>query len=376
MDDDRSAPAAQRPVVAVLGGGQLGRMLGLAAVPLGVSTRFLDPAADASAGAVGSLVVAGLDDADAARRVARGAAVLTYEWEGVPAATVRAVDGCATRPDARALEVAQDRLVEKQTFTGLGIPVATHASVDGIEDLEPALAVTGLPAIVKTRRGGYDGKGQALVSDFEQARAAWLALGSVPSIVEQVVDFTRELSIVAARATDGTTACYPLVENHHARGILRTTRAPAPSTPPSLHEEGVEIARRLLEELDYVGVLTVELFEHDGRLVANELAPRVHNSGHWTIEGAATSQFEQHVRAVLGWPLGSVETFGRAVMVNCIGTLPDRAEILGVPGAHLHDYGKAPRPGRKLGHVTVVAADEATLEERVGRVRALQSDDG
>jgi 5-(carboxyamino)imidazole ribonucleotide synthase len=365
-----------RPQVAVLGGGQLGRMLGQAAIPLGVTTRFLDPSPDASAGAVGTLVVAALDDVDAVRRLARGATVVTYEWEGVPADSLRAVEGCPTRPDARALEVAQDRLVEKETFTRLGIAVAPYAPMDEVDDAPAALDVTGVPAIVKTRRGGYDGKGQVLVHDEDAARAAWLTLGGVPSIVEQVVPFRRELSIVAARGLDGSTACYPLVENRHERGILRTTRAPARASPTSLHDDGQAIALRILDHLDYVGVLTVELFERDGELVANELAPRVHNSGHWTIEGADTSQFEQHLRAVLGWPLGSTQVHGRAAMVNCIGTRPDPVEVLRIPGAHLHDYAKAPRAGRKIGHVTVVAPDDVTLEERLARIEELQRDDG
>jgi 5-(carboxyamino)imidazole ribonucleotide synthase len=348
-------------------------MLGLAGIPLGVTTRFLDPSADAPATAVGTLVVAALDDVAAARRLAQGATVLTYEWEGVPADTVRAVGGCPAFPGARPLEVAQDRLVEKETFARLGIAVAPHAPIDRLEDVEAALAVTGLPAILKTRRGGYDGKGQAFVTCEDDARAAWQALGGVPSIAEQVLDFQREMSVVAARGRDGATACYPLVENRHEHGILRTTRAPAPA---ARHDEAHDLALRLLTDLDYVGVLAVELFEHDGVLVANELAPRVHNSGHWTIEGAETSQFEQHLRAVLGWPLGSVALRGHAAMVNCIGALPDRARVLGVPGAHLHDYAKGARPGRKVGHVTVVAPDEPTLDERLARVQALQHDVG
>jgi 5-(carboxyamino)imidazole ribonucleotide synthase len=375
MDHHGSPSPDARPEVAVLGGGQLGRMLGIAGIPLGVTTRFLDPSPDASASAVGSLVVARLDDVDAARRLAQGATVVTYEWEGVPADTVRALDGCAAHPDPRALDVAQDRLAEKQTFARLGIPVAPHAPIDTVDDVEAALAVTGLPAILKTRRGGYDGKGQARVDDFDGARAAWLDLGGVPAIAEGVVDFRRELSILAARGTDGATACYPLVENRHERGILRTSRAPA-RVAESQQDEGRSIALRLLADLEYVGVLAIELFDCDGQLVANELAPRVHNSGHWTIEAAETSQFEQHLRAILGWPLGSVELRGCAGMVNCIGRLPDRAAVLRVPNAHLHDYGKAPRPGRKVGHVTVVAPDDDTLEQRLARVHALQQDDG
>ena len=351
-------------------------MLGLAGLPLGVTTRFLDPSSDATARAVGELVVGGLDDVDAVARVADGTAVVTYEWEGVPAASARAVTGRPVRPGPRALEVAQDRLTEKETFARLGITAEVHAPVDAIGDLEAALEVTGLPALLKTRRGGYDGKGQVLVHRHDEARAAWARLGNTPLIAERVVDFERELSIIAVRGVDGATACYPLVENHHERGILRSSRAPARSATAELQRDGEAIATKLLDDLEYVGVLAVELFERDGQLLANEIAPRVHNSGHWTIEGADTSQFEQHLRAILGWPLGSVSSIGCAAMLNCVGCLPDRAAVLAVPGAHLHDYAKAARPGRKIGHITVVAADDAELDERVARVRALHHDDG
>jgi 5-(carboxyamino)imidazole ribonucleotide synthase len=364
-------------LVAVLGGGQLGRMLGLAATPLGIRCRFLDPSADATAAAVGELVVGDLGDADAISRTAAGATVVTYEWEGVPAPAARAAASSApVRPDPRALEVAQDRIAEKEMFSRLGVLVARFAAVDGPDDVERATETTGFPTLLKTRRGGYDGKGQQLVDDRESARAAWHDLGRVPLIAEAVVGFERELSIIAARGLDGDTACYPLVENSHAAGILRTSRAPAPRVTAALQRAAEDIARRVLDDLDYVGVLTVELFEHDGALLANELAPRVHNSGHWTIEGAVTSQFEQHVRAVLGLPLGAVDTTGKSAMVNCIGRLPDPAAVLAIPGAHLHDYAKAPRPARKVGHVTVVADDDAALEERLAKVRALQRDDG
>jgi 5-(carboxyamino)imidazole ribonucleotide synthase len=370
------APGTGGPVVAVLGGGQLGRMLGLAGLPLGVTTRFLDPSPEATARAVGELTVAALDDVDATARLARGATVVTYEWEGVPAATALAVEGVPVRPGPRALEVAQDRVNEKDAFSRLGIGAAPYAPVDRVDGLRAALAVTGLPALLKTRRGGYDGKGQAVVADVRDAHEAWDRLGGVPLIAEGVIPFDRELSIIAARGIDGTTACYPLIENHHERGILRTSRAPAPGLTSSLQHHAEEIACRLLDDLDYVGVLTVELFERGGELLANEIAPRVHNSGHWTIEGADTSQFEQHLRAVLGWPLGSAAVRGAAAMVNCIGRLPPRAAALALPGAHLHDYAKTPRSGRKVGHVTVTAPDDSTLDERLARVRALHVDDG
>jgi 5-(carboxyamino)imidazole ribonucleotide synthase len=365
------------PLVAVLGGGQLGRMLGLAALPLGIQCRFLDPSPDATAGAVGELVVGDLGDPAAIARTAQGASVVTYEWEGVPAPAARAAMRThAVRPDPRALEVAQDRLSEKETLERLGIAIAPFAPIDGPGDVSNAMTTMGFPLLFKTRSGGYDGKGQQLVRDESGARLAWDALGAVPLIAEAVVDFDRELSVLAARATDGTVVCYPLVENEHGEGILRTSRAPAPALSPALQAAGEQIAQAVLEDLDYVGLLTIELFERQGELLANEIAPRVHNSGHWTIEGAATSQFEQHLRAVLGLPLGSTRTRGHSGMVNCIGTLPDAAAVLAVPGAHLHAYGKAPRPGRKVGHVTVVADDPGARDERLAQVRALQQDDG
>jgi 5-(carboxyamino)imidazole ribonucleotide synthase len=379
------APATDRGLVAVLGGGQLGRMLGLAGVPLGLRFRFLDPVAGATAGAVGELVVGGLGDEAALTAVAAGATVVTYEWEGVPADAARflaaAAPGRPVRPGARPLEVSQDRLVEKETCRSLGIPTPRFAAVDSRAALDTALtAVGGLPAVLKTRRGGYDGKGQVVLRNSAgpaDLDAAWTALGAdgPPLILEAFVPFVRELSVLAVRSPGGEVRCWPLVENHHRDGILRLSLAPAPGLDAGLQARGEDIASRLLTELDHVGVLTVELFEHEtgkGReLLVNELAPRVHNSGHWTIEGAETSQFENHLRAVLDWPLGSTAARGSSAMVNCIGALPDRTAVLAIPGAHLHDYEKDPRPGRKVGHVTVTAPDDATRAARVAQVQTL-----
>jgi 5-(carboxyamino)imidazole ribonucleotide synthase len=368
---------SDRPLVAVLGGGQLGRMLGIAGVPMGVTLRFLDPSPDAGARAMGELVVGELGDEAAVARVADGAQVVTYEWEGVPAAGARAIAGSVpVRPAPVALEMAQDRVREKETFERLGIDVAPFAAIDSSNDVARVLETVGLPAMVKTRRGGYDGKGQRIVRSSGDARKVWAALGEVPLVAEAFVAFDRELSVLAARAVDGSTACYPLVENEHADGILRTSYGPARGLTDELQAAGENIGVRVLDELGYVGVLAIELFELDGALLANEMAPRVHNSGHWSIEGAHTSQFEQHLRAVLGWSLGRADARCPSAMVNCIGRLPDPATVLAVPDAHLHDYAKSPRPGRKVGHITVVADDEATLAERVARVRRLQEDDG
>jgi 5-(carboxyamino)imidazole ribonucleotide synthase len=360
------------PVIGVLGGGQLGRMLALAGLPLGLGFRFLDPSPAASAGPLGALHTGPLDDPDMVRAVASGADVVTYEWEGVAAEAARAAEDLAPlRPGVRPLEIAQDRAAEKATFERLGIAVPAFETVDDRAGLERAVAAVGLPAVLKTRRGGYDGKGQRVLRVAADLDEAWRTLGSAPLILEQLVPFQRELSIVAVRGLDGTTAYYPVVENEHQDGILRVTRAPAPDLASGLQPEAETIAAKLLRDLDYVGVLAVELFETDGQLLANELAPRVHNSGHWTIEGAETSQFENHLRAILGWPLGSVTPRGFSAMANCVGALPPRDAILSIAGAHLHDYGKANRPGRKVGHVTVTADSAGDRDRRLAAVRAV-----
>jgi 5-(carboxyamino)imidazole ribonucleotide synthase len=313
-------------------------MLALAAAPLDVRFRFLDPSAEACAGQVGELLVGAYDDPELLDQLAAGADAVTYEFENVPVDAARRVGAV---PDARALEQGQDRLVEKQLFASLGIATARFGTLDD----------TGLPALVKSRRLGYDGKGQRRVESLEPIGDDELA--------EEVVAFERELSILAVRARDGDTRFYPLVENEHRGGILGVSRAPAERAPQA---EAEEIAAKLLDALGYVGVLAVELFEGEGRLLANEFAPRVHNTGHWTIDGAVTSQFESHVRAILGMPLGSTEPTGEAVMVNFVGDVPALERLLAVPDAHVHLYGKAPRAGRKLGHVTLVDADEDAIE--------------
>ena len=356
----------------MLGGGQLGQMLGLAGLPLGLRFRFLDPSAAAPAAALGALRVAALDDAAAAVALADGCDVVTYEWEGVPVASARAAAAHApVRPGIDALGVAQDRLAEKVTLTRLGVPVAASAPVDDAAALPAALDRVGLPAVLKTRRGGYDGKGQRVLRSAADLDGAWEALGRVPLLLEALVAFERELSLVAVRGLDGETACYPLVETEHEGGVLRVVRAPAPRVSAARQAEAEAIAGRLLDELDYVGVLAVELFDRDGSLFANEVAPRVHNSGHWTIEGAVTSQFENHLRAILGWPLGSTAARGHSAMVNALGTPPDPAAVLRVPSAHLHVYGKAPRPGRKVGHVTVTADTAAARDDRLTALRPI-----
>lgn len=372
-----------RPLVAVLGGGQLGRMLGLAGIPLGIECRFLDPAGDrAPASAVGAVTAGVLDDVSAALDVARDAAVVTYEWEGVPVATAQAVvdAGHTMHPPPGALAVAQDRLAEKETFASLGIPTAPYRAVDDLPGLQTAIAALGTPAILKTRRGGYDGKGQVRIESPADADAAWRAIGGPDRILEGFVPFTRELSVLAVRGADGDTGVWPIVENRHTRGILRVSVAPAPDLGRDVTDAAVAIAGRVLDALDYVGVLAIELFEvptpTGPTLVANEMAPRVHNSGHWTIEGAETSQFENHLRAILGLPLGATGARGASAMVNIVGAEPARDLLLAVPGTHWHGYDKAPRPGRKLAHVTITAPDAATRDERLAAVRTLSRDGG
>jgi len=357
--------------VGILGGGQLGLMLGLAGRALGLELSFLDPSAGSPAAAVGELLVADYTDGAALQRLAESD-VVTFEFENVPVQAVKALElRGSVFPSSRALEVAQDRLNEKTCFGSLGIATPPFEPVGSWPELAAALSRIGLPAVLKTRRFGYDGKGQAVLRTEAEAKQAFERLGSAPLIVEGFVPFQRELSIVAVRSRSGETACYPLVENHHQGGILRKTLAPAPGVTDALERRASGYIESLLAHLDYVGVLALELFEVDGRLLANEMAPRVHNTGHWTIEGAHVSQFENHLRAILGLPLGSARAIAPTAMLNLIGAAPDARAILAVPDAHLHWYGKEPRPGRKVGHVTVRAPDTTTLTARVAELERI-----
>jgi 5-(carboxyamino)imidazole ribonucleotide synthase len=360
-------------IVGILGGGQLGRMLALAGYPLGLRFRLLDPSPESPGGHLAELQVAAYDDPVALERFAEGLAVATYEFENVPEIAARTLGArLPVYPPALALETAQDRLAEKQMFEWLQIPLARYANIEDRADLERAGAHAGFPAILKTRRFGYDGKGQAVVQDANGLAAAWDALGRVPCVLEERVTLRRELSILAVRGRDGATACYPLVQNSHRDGILRVSVAPAPDIA-SLQATADAYVGRILESLEYVGLLALEMFVDDanGTLLANEIAPRVHNSGHWTIEGAETSQFENHLRAILGLPLGSTAPRGHSAMINLIGTAPASDAFLAIPGAHLHLYGKAERPGRKLGHVTVTADTAAGRDDLLSRVLAI-----
>ncbi len=273
-------------------------------------------------------------------------------------------------PPPAALEAAQDRLAEKDLFRKLGIATTDFVPVSNPGEFDAARRTLGLPAVLKTSRLGYDGKGQWILRTAQDVAKARSELPPVKLILERFVSFSRELSVLAVRSRNGETAIYPLVENHHRDGILRLSLAPAPRLDPAIQRAAESAARRVLESLKYVGVLTIEFFEHQGELLANEMAPRVHNSGHWTIEGAVTSQFENHLRAVLGLPLGSTGPAGHCAMLNLIGDLPDSSEVLAVPDTHLHLYGKSPRPGRKLGHVTLRAASPERLALRLSELPA------
>ena len=357
--------------IGILGGGQLGYMLALAGYPLDFHFRFLDPSPQAPVGRVASRVTAEYTDFEALEKFAHGLALVTYEFENVPVEALHFLQKLVpVYPSVQALETAQDRRSEKLLFQKLGIPTTKFAVVNSAGELHQTVKKIGLPAILKTCRLGYDGKGQWVLRTGEDVERVKNEIPSAPLILEEFVKFSRELSILAVRARNGETAFYPLVENHHRDGILRLSLAPAPRLTEALQSEAEAAARRVLESLDYVGVLAIELFECNGRLLANEMAPRVHNSGHWTIEGAVTSQFENHLRAVSGLPPGDTGTLGFSAMLNLIGELPDSNELLSVPGAHLHLYGKSLRSGRKVGHVTVRADSNEQLQQRLRQLPA------
>lgn len=352
--------------IGILGGGQLGRMLVLAGYPLGLRCTTFDPAADCCAAQVGPHLSGEFDDYRALYELVRVSDVITYEFENVPVEAARwLAERLPVYPPLRALEVSQERLAEKQFFVSLGIPTPPFAPVETREQFDAAVRALGLPAVLKTRRFGYDGKGQAVLRTRADCETAWQRLGGRPLLLEAFVPFDREVSLIAVRSRDGRVLTYPLVENAHQDGILHRSLAPAPLATRELTELAAGYTTRVLAELDYVGVLTIEWFQQGSRLLANEMAPRVHNSGHWTIDAACTSQFENHLRAVCGLPLGRCDAVGCAAMYNFVGTLPAVAEVLARPEARLHVYGKAPRPGRKLGHVTLRAADADELVRRL-----------
>ena len=357
--------------VGVLGGGQLGRMLALAGYRLGIQFRFFDPNSGAPVGQLGDLIAAPYDDESALAKFVTGLDVATFEFENVPLDAARFVAARVKMyPPVEALEVAQHRLREKQFFTSLGVPTPKYAGADSREQLVGALDTVGAPAVVKSVTMGYDGKGQVVVRDRDAAGSAWELIGGRPAIVEELVEFDRELSMIAVRDNDGREVYYPLIENEHREGILRVSRAPVHDVSLQLRGAAEDYVRRILQKLDYIGVLAVEFFQRGSELLVNEIAPRVHNSGHWTIEGARTSQFENHLRAILSLPLGEADAIGEAAMVNLIGEMPPLRDLLSIPGANVHLYGKAPTERRKVGHVTFVgesARNVGTLAETLRR---------
>ncbi len=345
--------------IGILGAGQLARMIALAGYPLGLDFIFLDPSAEACANKLGEHLHGDYNDPRLLAELAERADVVTYEFENVPAEVAEFL-AAHTRvyPPAQALAIAQDRLVEKNFLNTLAIPTPAYAAIDTFEQLVQAMSTIGYPAVLKSRTQGYDGKGQSILKSADNLPAAWKLLEGVPAIVEVFVPFNREVSIIAARNVSGDIVFYPLSENTHRNGILRIAESKADD--PMQQQAEVYISR-LMTALDYVGVLALELFAVDNGLIANEFAPRVHNSGHWTIEGSETSQFENHLRAILDLPLGSTATVTKTAMVNFIGGLPTTKQVLTIPGAHLHLYDKVPRKGRKVAHATVRAENTEQL---------------
>jgi len=355
--------------VGVIGGGQLGRMMALAGAPLGLRFVFLDPSPEACAGDFGDLIIGNYDDPEAIEQLIQQVDIVTFEFESVPPATVEQIaKALPVYPSAHSLSVARERWAEKTLFSDLNIPTAPVYKVESQQDLELAIQEIGVPAIIKTRTLGYDGKGQKLLKIESDVENTFIELGSVPLIYEGFVDFDTEVSCIAVRGTEGKTRIYPLVENEHRQGILHQ------STPLSAHplqSLAEEYATKVMDHLDYVGVLTFEFFVYGDQLIANEMAPRVHNSGHWTIEGSVCSQFENHVRAISGLPLGDTSALGHATMFNLIGCDIDQSAFLQIEGCCVHDYRKAPKPGRKIGHLTCISGDQIKVEQAAASVEAL-----
>ena len=342
-------------------------MMAIAGHPLGLNFRFLDPSPDACAFALGEACVGAFDDPQCLEALVDGSDLLTYEFENV---SLEKVSAAAQRvplhPPIEALSTKQDRLLEKRLFESLEIPTSPFGNIESEADLDSVAKTVSFPLVMKARSLGYDGKGQRVVKHAEDLAGTWEELGRIPVIVEQFIEFEREVSMIVARGRNGETASYPLSENVHEEAILRSATC-RPNDP--MTNLALEYAGRLLEHLEFVGVLALELFQRGDELIANEYAPRVHNSGHWTIEGAETSQFENHLRAILGLPLGSTAPVGHVTMLNCIGEIPDLDSILDIPGVHPHIYGKEPRLKRKIGHITVRADSAEQLQQRLDLVR-------
>ncbi len=353
--------------IGILGGGQLATMMAEAGMPMGLEFTVLDPSADACAGRYAELIEADWSDAPD-QSALLDCACLTCDFENVPAHVLEALAASRpVRPGPAAFAAAQDRLLEKQLFQQLGIHVGPFAAVNSRPELLAAIEQIGLPAVLKTRRLGYDGKGQAVLRSIEDLEPAWSSLGGQDLILESWIDFHHECALTAVRSIDGEIRFYPPSWTVHDQGILKLALAPAP-IDEALEAEARGMVDRLLTHLGYVGCLTLELFVTADGLLANEFAPRVHNSAHWTIEGAVTSQFENHLRAVLGWPLGDTAMRGQALMLNWIGSMPAVRQMLAVPGLAWHDYVKKPRAGRKVGHATLIARDRVGLNQAIARL--------
>jgi len=341
--------------VGIVGAGQLGRMLALAGYPLGLRCLFLDRSPDAPGAQVAPILVGDLEDPGKLMELAERSDVVTFDWENISGAALAPLERTTSiRPPRKALEISQDRLLEKALFRSLKIPVAAHAAVDCKEDLVRAVRRLGTRGVLKTRRMGYDGKGQYVLRHAHDIDAAWAHIGASGLIYEQFQKFSREVSIIGARSAAGKIVYYPLSSNTHSGGVLRYSVAPF--IHRTLERTARRCLRKLMESLGYVGVLTIEFFVVKGGLIANEMAPRVHNSGHWTIDGCITSQFENHLRAICGLPLGSTRALGHTAMINFLGQMPQMTRLLAIEGLGFHDYGKEPRPGRKLGHCSITRA--------------------
>jgi 5-(carboxyamino)imidazole ribonucleotide synthase len=356
--------------IGILGGGQLGRMIALAGYPLGLRFRCFDPSPEAVAGHVMPLTVGSFQDIQTLGQFAQGIDLLTYEFENIPLwAAEFLASQVEMRPSPLALAMSQDRIEEKTFFNSLNIPTAPFAAIETRKQFDLAIEAIGLPAVLKTCRLGYDGKGQFVIQTKDDIEAAWKKLQDVPLILEGFVKFDREVSLISVRSVTGETRFYPLVQNFHQDGILQRTLAPAPNLTPELQTLAEVYATRTLDALEYSGVLAIEFFQKDDKLIVNEMAPRVHNSGHWTIEGAETSQFENHIRAITGLPLGSTQARGHIGMVNLLGKVPDRSTVLSTEhsalSTHLHIYGKKALPGRKLGHITIVSEAQDERDKAV-----------
>jgi len=359
-------------MIGILGGGQLARMLALAGYPLGLNFVTLDPADDICSASLAQQIKGNYNNTALLTKLAEKVDIVTYEFENVPAeAAAFLSDKTTIYPPKLALATAQDRLIEKTAFHDLDIDTAPFVEVNSLPDLKSAMDIVGWPAVLKTRREGYDGKGQAVLRQPEDLAKGWTSIGEVPAIVEGFVPFDREISLIAVRSRTGETAFYPLTENKHHDGVLRVSRARPNDAMQTLAEE---YATKLLNALDYVGVLALELFQAGDRLLVNEFAPRVHNTGHWTQDGAVTCQFENHLRAILGLPLGATDAIGHAGMVNLIGEIPSSTAVLKISSAHLHIYDKAPRIGRKMGHINLMNQDQAVFEADLQTTLNLISD--